>query len=178
MTSLAVLGESVQTGDASIIENGVDKGVSADLCDALSSITPPEEDAILQLEMSWSPVRPQRSLVMPNIARFAAPDLGFIQSAGKKLREKTIRHDTVEGRIVSLREQPMLVKELGRTVEIRARIDDRPATVRFGLDEDQYRKACDAYRDQKQVRITGTLRRDERSKFYDVRKVESFDILP
>ncbi len=178
MTSLAVLSESVQTGDASLIENGVDKGVSADLCDALSSITPPEEDAILQLEMSWSPVRPQLSQVIPNIARFAAPDLGFIHNAGKKLREKTIRHDTVEGRIVSLREQPMLLKELGRIVEIRAKIDERPATVRFGLDEDQYRKACDAYRDQKLVRITGTLRRDEKSKFYDVRQVELFEMLP
>ena len=72
----------------------------------------------------------------------------------------------------------MLMKELGRTVEIRTRIDDRPSIVRFGLDEDQYRMACDAYRDQKHVRITGTLRRDERSKFYDVRQVESFEILP
>lgn len=178
MASLAVLSESVQTGDASLIENGIEKGVSADLCDALSSITPPEEDSVLQLELAWSPVHPQRSQLVPSFARFAAPDLGFIQNAGKKLREKTLRHDTVEGRIVSLREQPMLMKELGRLVEIRARIDDRPATIRFGLDEDQYRKACDAYRDQKQVRITGTLRRDERSKFYDVRQVESFEILP
>lgn len=178
MSGLAVLSESVQTGDASLIENGIDKGVSADLCDALSSITPPEEDSVLQLELAWSPVRPQRVQSVPSVARFAAPDLGFIQNAGKKLREKTIRCDTLQGRIVSLREQPMLVKELGRTVEIRARIDDRPATVRFGLDEQQYRKACDAYRDQKQVRITGTLRRDERSKFYDVHEVESFDILP
>lgn len=178
MKSLAVLTESVQTGDVSLIEKGVNQGVSADLCDALSSITPPEEDSVLQLEMSWSPVRPPRANLIPSVARFAAPDLGFIQEAGKKLREKTIRHDTIEGRIVSLREQPMLVDELGRTVEIRARIDDRPATARFGLDESQYRKACDAYRDQKQVRITGTLRRDERSKFYDVREVESFEILP
>jgi len=177
MAGLAVLSESVQTGDASLIENGIDKGVSADLCDALTSITPPEEDSVLQLEMAWSPVRPQRSHLVKSIARFAAPDLGFIQSAGKKLREKTIRHDTVEGRIVSLREQPMLVKELGRTVEIRARIDDRPATVRFGLDENQYRNACDAYRDQKLVRVTGTLRRDEKSKFYDMRQVESFEAL-
>lgn len=177
MTSLGVLSESVQTGDASLIENGVDKGVSADLCDALSSITPPDDDAVLQIELSWSPVRPQSSQLVPSLARFAAPDLGFIQNAGKKLREKTIRHDTVEGRIVSLREQSMLMKELGRTVEIRARIDDRPATVRFGLDEDQYRIACDAYRDQKLVRVTGTLRRDEKSKFYDVQQVESFEVL-
>lgn len=178
MTSLSVLSESVQTGDVSLIENGIDKGVSADLCDALSSITPPEEDSLLQLELSWSPVRPQRSKLIPSIARFAAPDLGFIKDAGKKLREKTIRHDTIEGRIVSLREQPRLLKDPGRTVEIRATIDDRPATVRFGLDENQYRQACDAYRDQKPVRITGTLRRDEKSKFYDVKVVESFEPLP
>lgn len=177
MSGLAVLSEAVQTGDVSLIENGVDQGVSADLCDALSSITPPEDDSILQIEMSWSPVRPLRLQSVPSVTRFAAPDLGFIQDAGKKLREKTIRHDTVEGRIISLREQPMLIKGLGRTVEVRARIDDRLATVRFGLDEEQYRKACDAYRDQKLVRITGTLRRDERSKFYDVRQVELFEII-
>jgi len=151
--------------------------VSADLCDALSGITPPDEDSILQIEMSWSPVRPQHMRAISNVARFAAPDLEFIANAGQRLRERAIRHDTVEGRIVSLREQPMLMKELGRTVEIRTRIDDRLATVRFGLNEDQYREACDAYRDQMQVRVNGTLRRDERSKFYDVRLVGSFEVM-
>jgi len=177
MLSLGVLSESVQTGDASLIEKGIDQGVSADLCDALSSITPPEEDSILQLELSWSPVRPQRAQRIPSIARFAAPDLAFIATAGTQLREKTVRRDTVEGRIISLREQAMLIQELGRTVEIRARVEDRIATVRFGLDEQQYRTACDAYRDKKLVRLTGTLRRDANSKFYDVRHVESFEIL-
>lgn len=177
MTSLTVLGESVQTGDSSLIENAIDKGVSADLCDALSSITPPEEDSVLQLELAWSPIRPLHSPMFSSVVRFAAPDLGFIQSVGKKLREKTIRHDTVEGRIVSLREQKILLKEMGRTVEVRSIIENRPATVRFRLNEDQYRKACDAYRDQKRVRISGVLRRDEMSEFYDVVHVESFEIL-
>lgn len=178
MSSLALLSESVQTGDAALIENGVGKGVSADLCDALSSITPPEDNSVLQLELAWSPVRPQRSRDIPSVTRFAAPDLGFIQSAGRKLRDITIRRDSIDGRIVLLRDKPMLMKDLERTVEIRARIDDRPATVRFGLDEDQYRTACDAFRDMKNVRVTGILHRDERSKFYEIKEVEDFIVVP
>ncbi len=178
MSGLAILSESAQSGDPSLIEKGVGKGVSADLCDALSSITPPEEDSVLQLELSWSPVHPQRSEPGPSMARFAAPDLGFIQTAGKRLRERTVRDDTIEGGIVSLREQPMLMKDLGRTVEIRARVDGRWATVRFALDEDQYHLACDAYRDKRHVRITGTLRRDAQAKFYEARDIRSFEVLP
>ena len=177
MNGLSVLNESVQFGDPSLILNGIKKGVSADLCDALSSITPPEEDSILQIELSWSPVRPQKSKNISNTLRFAAPDLAYIQNAGRKLREQTVRSDTVEGRIITLKDQPMLVKEMGRTVEIRARIDDKWSTVRFALVEDQYKNACDAYRDKKSVRVRGLLRRGEHSKFYDMNEPESFEVL-
>ncbi len=177
MNGLNVLNESVQSGDPSLIEKGIASGVSADLCDALSSITPPEEDSVLQVELSWSPVRPQVSKTIPNALRFAAPDLAFIRNAGRKLREQTVRQDTVEGRIVTLKEHSMLVKEVGRTVEVRAKIDDKWATVRFVLQEDQYRTACDAYRDQKPVKVRGMLRRGEQSKFYDMYNPQSFDIV-
>lgn len=177
MRGLNVLNDAVQSGDPSLIENGITSGVSADLCDALSSITPPEEDSVLQVELSWSPVRPQLLQGIPNALRFAAPDLAFIQNAGRRLREQTIRQDTVEGRIVTLKEHSMLVKEVGRTVEIRAKLGDKWATVRFVLKEDQYRKACDAYRDQKPVKVKGTLRCGEQSKFYDMHTPDSFEIV-
>lgn len=178
MNGLRVLNDSVQSGDPSLILNGIGQGVSADLCDALSSITPPEEDSVLQVEMSWSPVRPQTSSVISSALRFAAPDLAFIQSAGKKLREQTVRTDTIEGRIVTLKEQAMLLKDMGRSVEIRARIDDKVSTVRFELKEDQYKQACDAYRDKRVIRVKGLLRRGEQSKFYDMDELTQFEILP
>jgi hypothetical protein len=178
MHGLRVLNDSVQSGDPSLIVNGVDQGVSADLCDALSSITPPEDDSVLQIEMSWSPVRPQTSTSIASTLRFAAPDLAFIQSEGRKLREQTVRTDTIEGRIITLREQTMLLKDMGRSVEIRARIDDKVSTVRFELKEDQYKTACDAYRDKKAVKVTGLLRRGEQSKFFDMDAITSFAILP
>ena len=177
MNGLNVLNGSVQLGDPSLIVNGISKGVSADLCDALSSITPPEEDSVLQVELSWSPVRPQISETMPSTLRFAAPDLAFIRNAGRKLREQTVRQDTVEGRIVTLKEHSMLIKGIGRTVEVRAKIDEKWSTVRFVLQEDQYRTACDAYRDQKPVKVKGMLRRGEQSKFYDMHNPDSFEIL-
>ena len=178
MNGLNVLSESVQSGDPSLIVNGIESGVSADLCDALSSITAPEEDSVLQIELSWSPVRPQASLTIPGTLRFAAPDLAYIKNAGRKLREQMIRQDTVEGRIVMLKEHPTLFKDVGRTVEIRTRIDDKWSTVRFTLEEEQYRTACDAYRDQKAVKVKGLLRRGEQSKFYEMNDPESFEIFP
>lgn len=177
MSGLGVLVRTVSEGDASLIDGAIDQGVSADLCDALAGIGPPDEDAILHIELSWSPVRPQRDKSIQSIASFAAPDLGFISSAAQRLREKTVLADEVQGRIVSLREVPSLIKELGRTVEIRTRVDDRPATVRFGLSDEQYRRACDAYRDRVEVKVKGTLRRDANSKFYQMREVESFDVV-
>lgn len=72
----------------------------------------------------------------------------------------------------------MLLKDIGRSVEIRARIDERVSTVRFELKEDQYNQACDAYRDKKAVKVTGLLRRGEQSKFYDMDALTMFEILP
>lgn len=178
MVGLGVLSDSVQLGDATLIENGIVRGVSADLCDALTSITPPEDDSVLQIELSWSPVRPQLRNDIPKTMRFAAPDLAFIQSAGKKLLDKTVRKDSVEGRIVMLKERHTQLADIGRTVEIRALIDEKWSTVRFILKDEQYRIACDAYRDQEIVKISGLLRRGEQSKFYEFNDLESFEILP
>jgi len=177
MTGLGVLSDAVQQGDPSLIEKGINHGVSADLCDALSSITPPEENAVLSVELSWSPVRPQASKTIPNALRFAPPDLAFIQNAGRKLRDQLIRQDTIQGRIVSLKEQPQQLKGFGRTVEIRAIIDDKTSIVRFSLLDEQYRFACDAYRDGKQIRVKGVLRRGEQSRFYELKDSESFEVL-
>ena len=177
MTGLGVLSDAVQQGDPSLIEKGINHGVSADLCDALSSITPPEENAVLSVELSWSPVRPQASKTIPNALRFAPPDLAFIQNAGRKLRDQLIRQDTIQGRIVSLKEQPQQLKGFGRTVEIRAIIDDKTSIVRFSLSDEQYRFACDAYRDGKQIRVKGVLRRGEQSRFYELKDSESFEVL-
>lgn len=177
MSGLAVLGRSVSEGDASLIDEAVDQGVSADLCDALAGIEPPDEDALVHIELSWSPIRPQREANIARVATFAAPDLAFIGSAANRLREKTVITDEVKGPIVSLRDVPFLIQDLGRTVEIRTVVDGRPATVRFGLTDELYRRACDAYRDQLKVRVKGTLRRNANSKIFEMRDVESFEVI-
>jgi hypothetical protein len=166
MHGLRVLDAAVQSGDGSLIDDGVASGVSADLCDALSGITPPEEQAILQVEMGWSPVRPRVPEDVRSPIRFAAPDLAFIRDAGQRLRRKILRPETIEGRIHSLKADPKLFRDDHGEVTLRTVIDGKPGSVRFALGRGDYVAACNAHRDNRPVHVTGTLRRGEQSKLF------------
>lgn len=161
-----MLEQAVQSGDGSLIEGGVSSGVSADLCDALSNISPPDEQSVLQVEMGWSPVRPKVPKDVQRPMRFAAPDLAFIREAGRKLRRKVLRPETIEGRVLSLKVAPKIFDGDHGEVTLRAVIDGKMGSVRFDLGRDNYVAACDAHRDGKTVKVTGTLRRGEQSKLF------------
>lgn len=177
MDGLSVLNSAVQDGSTERITNGIEHGVSADLCDALANITPPEEHSILSIELAWSPVRPKISRQILSSVRFAVPDLAFIQNAGKKLREQFERPATIRGRITVLRDQPVVLAEMRRIVEVRTTLEGKGVTVRFSLNEAEYSNACNAFRDHRDIQCSGVLRRREQSKFYELVNPSEFEVL-
>jgi hypothetical protein len=174
---LGVLQSAIQLASEEPIEKGVSHGVSADLCDALSNLTGLDEQANLRIEMGWSPVRPR----VPNEAqqpfRFTAPDLAFIGEAGRKLRRKVLRSESIEGPIIGLKIDPTLLESDYGTVTMRAVIDGRLASVRFTLSASDYAAACNAHRDKVPVHVKGILRRGEQSKLFQLEEVKGFTVI-
>lgn len=176
ITALGILSAGVKSGNQKVITDGVDMGVSADLCDAISGITPPDERSTLSIDVSWSPIRRRKSEYTP-VLRFAASDLDFIRSAGLKLNEQIEIEHTVVGRIIELKARTSLFTKERRQVVIRTKIENTWASVNFFLEDPEYSKACDAHRDKYDVSVKGILRRSTHAKQFHIQDPIEFKII-
>jgi len=180
MQGLQVVRGAIERGSAEEILKGVSRGVSANLCEALASMSPGVSRARLQVRMSWSRSRPRIPRgILPEIA-FAESDFGVIREAGRRLRESfEPRRERVEGLILGLQAEPaQLFEDFQGKVVLRALVDGRPVRVRVVLDQASYAIACDAHRDGRRVTISGILQRDAQAKQYDLLHPQRFQVLP
>jgi len=176
MTALSILSQAVQNGDERLIETGAGAGVSADLCEAVAGIPAPDE-AVLQISFAWSPLRPIRQPNALKPVRFVQSDLAFIKEAGRKLRKRVVRTDTIEGHIYGLAADPTILPDSHGTVTIRASVDGKYDRVRFNLGLGDYKKACDAHRDGRKIRVEGILNRGEQSKLFEMPDIIKFQVI-
>ena len=87
MLALDHIRGSIHTGNYDSILTGVDRGVSANLCEAIASMKPGGDQANLQIRMSWSRNRPRVPAGIPPKVSFSQTAFSIVQEAGRKLRE-------------------------------------------------------------------------------------------
>jgi hypothetical protein len=178
MRALQTLRGSLDTGRTGDLLRAVPHGVSANLCEALAEMTPGDQQANLQLGMSWSRNRPRVPNLVARQVSFAQPEFGILQEAGRKLKSLDSRKVTVRGPIIGLQAEPAdLLEEFQGRVTIRAVIENRTARVRFDLKEADYTLACNAHRDRRQVSVAGMLHGDAKARIYDLLLPNSFQVL-
>jgi hypothetical protein len=170
---------AMDQGRPDLILRSVDKGVSANLCDAIVAVNPSDPQASLHIQMKWSRTRPRPPAAGPDRITFAQSEFSIIREAGRLLRERVEpRRESVEGRIIALQSEPAtLLEPLRGLVTVRALIADRAARVRFLLEEVDFLRACEALRDRKRVAATGVLHRDAQAKLFELRQIQDFQIL-
>ncbi|HKI32253.1 MAG TPA: hypothetical protein VKA46_10320 [Gemmataceae bacterium] len=180
MQALQTIRSAIERGNAGEILQGVSRGVSANLCDALATMSPGDSQARLHLRMIWSRSRHRipRGIV-PEVA-FTESDFGVIREAARRLRESfDPRPERVEGLILSLQAEPaQLYEDFQGKVVLRTLIEGRPVRVRFVLDQSSYAVACDAHRDSRRVAVTGVLQRDPQATQFELLHPQRFQVLP
>lgn len=146
--------------------------VSANLCEALAAIVPPDGGATLDLRATWSPRYAEPSSV-PTIVRLEGRHGERLARAASRLRpSREAKVDRFVGVITELRGTPDGLGGVEGEITLRLFHDDDTAPLlaaRANLTASQYEVAIEAHRKNQVVEIAGRLaRRPRLSRLDDV----------
>lgn len=156
--------QSVNEGEISIITDTYKYGLNANMCEALLKLKFEQFDVDLEYYVDWSKNFPKPKDV-PKIAKITGNKAyGFIESAAKILRDsdESVKRDIV-GKVVRLTALDLEDEEndnsANRYITIQTLINDKSLKVNIPLSIEDYKLACDAHRDNKDVKIHGIIER-------------------
>ncbi len=136
-----------------VFERSVPRGVSANLCDAVSRLIRVGDG--LDISVTWA--RTRRTPEARREISFSPADADVLKEAARLFHEKQPRPDErLEGFIVRLGRDET---EFDGRVTIRAFVDDRMASVHVDFPHQMYEQALDAHRNKRLVTVVGTLER-------------------
>jgi hypothetical protein len=177
MSGLKVVRDSLQTGAHEQILQGVEAGVSANLCEAIASVKPPGDQSSLLIRISWARSRANIPAGIPQKVAFSQAAFPIIEEVGRRLRERaTPKPDHIEGFVVSLRGETTLLEGFEGNVIVKSVVAGQSVRVQLTLSKGEYAKACDAHRDARRVSVSGVLHRG--AKAYELLQPQSFQVIP
>jgi hypothetical protein len=147
-------------GDMGPFQAAVQRGVSANLCDAVVglSIASPAEG--LDIQVSWSRSRPVEGKA-PARVRFGSDSIPIIEEAGRRFRDTASLEDfEVEGFVTRLDRGP---KATDGDVTITGIVDGQMRKIVVRLGTDTYSEAVRAHKDRRTVKCTGDLVKEGRA---------------
>ena len=136
--------------------SAVDKGVSANLCEALTELIGPF--STLDVGITWARTRLMPWMIgSPRVVRFSRADSSILSEAARTFREHEPRLGIkLSGIVPRLNRQEM---EDAGTISLRTSIDDRPRSVKVFLRQADYERAIRAHRDKTSIVLRGDLER-------------------
>lgn len=148
---VTAIAEVSRGGNIEAFERVVAKGVSANLCLAISKFVKDGEG--LDVSLTWARTRPSPE---PRFrSNFATSDADVLSEAAKVLRNKeSFRNEVLEGFVVGLNRD---VKPQNGRVKLKAFVDGQVRSVTVELPADLYTKALDAHDAKAEVRLEGDL---------------------
>lgn len=179
MSSLGLISTAIDSGETGRILDAVPDGVSANLCEALTTMKPPGDQGNLEIGMSWARTRARLPKNVPATVSFPQESFAIIQEAGRKLRTRALpKRERFTGKVIGLQEAlRSLFEDVAGRITIATEVDDLRARVKVELKTEDFRKACDALRDKKRVAITGVIRQDVRAREYELSDPSEFEVL-
>ncbi|MBY5330947.1 hypothetical protein [Rhizobium leguminosarum] len=147
--------EQVVRGDGiTAFTNAIQKGVSANLCEALSGLIDAGQG--LDVSVTWSRTRPTPEARRQII--FGRSESEVLREAARVLRLQEPRPDErLEGYVVGAGRR---IEDDDGQVTLKTFIDGRPVSVKTKLPAEIYTLALTAHDDKNPVMVTGDLRRD------------------
>lgn len=177
---LTDLGTSVSNQDLSPMLTSYTHGLNGNMCDELFTLGMRLEGHSLHYAFGWSP----RFAVGPEIVdnttlHLTERTLSYLEAASKRLRTGTDRPTiTLIGKVTRLQSQvsPTISdSDEERTITVLGSTGRGPKLqVKVNLSANDYRFACDAHRDGREVSVNGTLEKE--GKFWKIRGASNFTI--
>lgn len=175
--STAYLAQSIRQGDtARVLDERADTPlVSANLCEALVEMMPPDESADLRLSGAWSPLIPAPSL--PAVVHFDRTMFEPVERLSQQLRpSQSSERAHFVGKVVELSGAPNSAGQLEGDVILQVQADDQLLKVRVTLAPEAYAHAGAAHLAQQYVSVHGQLHRGRRT--HGLKNPTNFMVLP
>ena len=154
--ALAATGEATEratAGDGTAFAESVDRGVSANLCDALVKLIGPFPT--LDISVAWARTRP----ISPSreVFRLARADAAILSEAARQFRNREPQPDTyLFGTVQRLRRDE---DEVSGTINLRTSIDGKNRSVAVVLKKTEYDRAIQAHKERMPIILQGDLER-------------------
>jgi hypothetical protein len=178
MAGLHVIRSALQSNVPGQILEGIRQGVSANLCEALASMSPRSTQGSLEISMSWSRNRPRVPKDLPQRVTFTQGELTIVREAGRRLQDgREPRRERIEGFVIGLRAECQRFADFQGHVLVRAEVEGRAIRVRFVLGREDYARACEAHRAHQRVAVSGVLNRDATRKGFILAQPQGFQVL-
>jgi hypothetical protein len=101
MSALGLISDGIQSGRPGRILEVVEKGVRANLCEALKTMKPAGDQSRLDISVSWARTRSRVPENVPQAVSFPQESFAFIEEAGRELRTRAFaRRERYQGRLL------------------------------------------------------------------------------
>ena len=145
--------ERTSVGDVDAFPKAVERGASANLCDAVATLIEPFGG--IDIGLTWARTYPEETA--RETVRFGASDASILREAARRFREWEPRLDvSLIGRIQRLNRDD---QETGGTVTLRTYVEGRVVSVTAILKQSNYDCAIRAHKSSAVVIMTGDLER-------------------
>ena len=146
------------------IEDPVQDGVSANLCNAISKIT--EKAKTTEFSMTWAKTRPVTNFHAPNAVSFNRDEAKIIADWADTFRKpesysdsETISRERITGWVYQLQQKDRQDEE--GTIHITTTIEGQPKKLKVRLSEQDYAKAVQAHGGRNLISIEADVSRTE-----------------
>ena len=145
--------ERAAAGESDAFSRVVEKGVSANLCEALTCLIGPF--STLDIGVSWAQTRPSPLSEAP--VQFGRTDSPILQEAARWVRHRAPQEGIrLHGFIQLLKRSE--TQDDG-TIHLTTHVDEQPQAVRAVLSQSDYDRAVQAHKDKAMVTLKGDLER-------------------
>ena len=170
-----VANRQVEVGD--LIEDAYKDGITANMCDALAKLNPEKsEDVTIETSVYYAEALTQ-TVEPPKVCTLENAHFLFIDEISKRYKDCTLIEDvTLDGTIKMLSK---LTSNDGyeeeNTVRLLAKIDGQMRSITLHLSPENHMLACNAYRDDNEVHVSGTI--DKSGKYWFFTEVTEFKVI-
>ena len=165
----------VKVGD--LIEDTYKDGITANMCDALAKLKPETADEVtIETSVYYAEALTQ-AVEPPTVYTLENTHFLFIDEISKRYKDCTLVEDvTLEGTIKMLSKSTSNDGDEGKnTVRLLTKVDGRMRSITLHLSPGNHMLACNAYRDDNEVRVSGTV--DKSGKRWFFTEVNEFKVL-
>ncbi|MEK5257588.1 hypothetical protein NST74_29515 [Paenibacillus sp. FSL F4-0125] len=160
---IGLVEKSVNEGDISPIIDDFKSGLNANMCEALLGLKIDQSDIDLEYSVNWSMSIPRPDDI-PDRVKIEKVGFDYLESAAKVLRDsgESVKREII-GKVIKLSAFDLEEDDEGdsnnRLVTIKTEIHEKQIKVNVPLNITEYKLACDAHRDIKDVQVEGMLER-------------------